>query len=222
MVTPRALDTGEIPGVIAQFRDAAKRARDAGFDGIELHGANGYLLDQFLRDGANRRDDIYGGSIENRAKLLLETVDAVLGVWEADRVGVRLSPAGTFNTMTDSAPVELFDHVVAELSNRGIGFVHVVEPGPDADGAGPGAASLNAAHFRPLIKGTLITAGGYDRDSGNAVLAEGNADLVAYARLYLANPDLPERFAAAAKLNDADPETFYQGGERGYIDYPTL
>ena len=223
--TPRALETGEIPGVIAQYAAAAQRAKEAGFDGVEVHGANGYLLDQFLQDGSNQRTDAYGGSIENRARLLLEVVDAVVGVWGRERVGVRLSPYGTFNDMHDSDPVALFTHVLERLSDRGIAYVHMIEP--RATSAGGGDAVLEAAPctsgiFRPLFDGVFISAGGYDREGALEAVASGRADAIAFGRAFIANPDLPERLQKNTSLNPYDRSTFYGGDARGYTDYPTL
>jgi N-ethylmaleimide reductase len=221
-VTPRALETDEIPGIIDQYRQAAENALAAGFDGVEIHSANGYLLDQFLQDGSNQRLDQYGGSLENRTRLLLEVTESVVGVWGADRVGIRLSPSGTFNDMKDSNPAALFDHAVNALNPFGLAYVHLVEPRwtsatPEAD-----IDLLTVGHFREIYPGTLITAGGYDRQQGNAVIAAGKADLVAYGRLFISNPDLPERFAQDAPLNAYDRSTFYGGDEHGYTDYPAL
>ncbi|HEY9633307.1 MAG TPA: alkene reductase [Coleofasciculaceae cyanobacterium] len=231
-VTPRALEIEEIPGIIEQYRQGAQNALAAGFDGVEIHSANGYLLDQFLQDGSNQRTDQYGGSIENRARLLVEVTEAVTSVWGAERVGVRLSPSGTFNSMHDSNPAALFSYVVNALNRFGLAYLHFVEPRLDADalkGWANGNITLDgkqagflARYFRPIFQGTIITAGGYDRDQGNEVLAAGDADLVAYGRLFIANPDLPERFAINAALNTPDRSTFYGGDERGYTDYPSL
>jgi N-ethylmaleimide reductase len=219
-VTPRALATSEIPEIVAQFRRGAELALDAGFDGVELHGANGYLLHQFLEDGSNRRTDAYGGSIENRARLLLEVTDAVVSVWGPERVGVRLSPKNGYQSMRDSDPAALYAHVAERLGERKIAYVHVVEPSePLTSGGGLGSTSR---FVRDRFGGAVVTNGGYDRESGEAVLASGAADLVAYGRLFLANPDLPRRFALGATLNAPDPATFYGGGAEGYIDYPAL
>lgn len=222
-VTPRALETEEIPGIIEQYRQGAENALAAGFDGVEIHSANGYLLDQFLHDGSNQRTDQYGGSIENRARLLLEVTEAVVGVWGADRVGVRLSPGGTFGSMYDSDPVALFDYVTIALNRFGLAYLHLVEPRISGNTTvEEDTPELGSHHFRPIFKGTLIAAGGYDREKGNAVLAAGDADLVAYGRLFISNPDLPKRFALNAPLNEYDRSTFYGGDERGYTDYPSL
>lgn len=222
-VTPRALETEEIPGIVEQYRQGAKNALDAGFDGVEIHSANGYLLDQFLQDGTNKRTDKYGGSIENRARLLLEVTEAVVNVWGSDRVGVRLSPTGTFNSMYDSNPEALFDYVASALNDFKLGYLHIVEPRIDGNTTVEEKESnLGVRYFRPLFKGTLMTAGGYDKEEGNAVLAAGDADLVAYGRLFIANPDLPKRFALNAQLNKPDRSSFYGGDAAGYIDYPSL
>lgn len=218
--TPRALQTDEIAGIVEQFRQGAQHAKAAGFDGVEVHGANGYLLDQFLEDGTNQRTDRYGGSVENRARLLLEVLDAVTGVWGSERVGVRLSPGGSFNDMFDSSPQETFAYAVRQLAGRKLAYLHLIEPAASAgEHAGP---DLSAKFFRPLFAGTLIVAGGYTLTRANAVLQAGLADLVAFGQLFLANPDLVERFREDAPLNKPDPDTFYGGGAKGYIDYPTL
>jgi N-ethylmaleimide reductase len=227
--TPRALDTGEIPGIVEQYRAGAANALAAGFDGVEIHGANGYLLDQFTRDGANRRDDIYGGSIENRIRLPLEVCEAVIGVWGAGRVGYRISPFQKFNSMSDGDPSATFARLVSALAELEIGYLHMVET--DAPG-GPSpetAAGSFLAARHPLFvgvrngfSGALIVNGGYDGARGAAVITSGAADLVAYAKLFLANPDLPRRLAAGAALNEPDKATFYGGGVEGYTDYPSL
>ena len=221
-VTPRALETDEIPGIIDQYRQAAENALAAGFDGVEIHGANGYLLDQFLQDGSNQRSDQYGGSIENRTRLLLEVTEAVVAVWGADRVGLRLSPNGTFNDMHDSDPAALFDYVVSALNRFGLAYLHLVEPRWTSPTPESDITALKTGHFRPLYHGTLITAGGYDRQQGNEVIAAGQADLVAYGRWFISNPDLPARFAEEAPLNAYDRSTFCGGDEKGYTDYPSL
>ncbi len=219
-VTPRALETDELPGIVAQYRHAAAQAKAAGFDGIEVHAANGYLLDEFLRDGSNQRNDAYGGGFDNRARLLLEVMEAVCAVWPAERVGVRLSPIQPFNDMRDSNPKGTFSRVVELLNRYGLGYLHLTEMGKDAPGAaGPHFDPLD---LRDLWQGVLMTNGGYDRDSANAVLAAGRADLVAFGALFIANPDLPARFRAGAALNTPDPATFYGGDAKGYTDYPVM
>jgi N-ethylmaleimide reductase len=217
---PRAMDVEEIANIVYQFKSAAYNARAAGFDGVEVHGANGYLLDQFLEDGTNQRTDDYGGSVENRARLLLEVVDAVCDVWQRDRVGVRLSPGGTFNDMFDSDPAATFSYAVKALASRDLAYLHLIEPA-QRQGEHP-LPDLSARFFRPLYPRTLIVAGGYNLKRANAALKEGIADLVAFGQLFLANPDLPERFRRNAPLNTPDPETFYGGGAKGYTDYPPL
>ena len=219
-VTPRALETSEIPGIVEQYRQGAKNALEAGFDGVEVHGANGYLLDQFLRDGTNKRTDEYGGSIENRARLLLEVTQAVTEVWGAGRVGVRLSPSGTFNDMHDSDPLATFGYAAEALNRFGLAYLHLIEV-VEAD-LRHGGMEVPTSYLRDRFTGTLIVNGGYDLDKSNAVLSSHKADLVAFGTLFIANPDLPQRFALNAPLNPADPSTFYGGGEKGYIDYPFL
>ncbi|OIP74647.1 MAG: alkene reductase [Oscillatoriales cyanobacterium CG2_30_44_21] len=221
-VTPRALELSEIPQIIEQYRLGAKNALEAGFDGVEIHSANGYLLDQFLQDNTNHRDDIYGGSVENRARLLLEVIEAVAEIWGGDRVGVRLSPSGTFNSMYDSNRAVTFGYAVKELNRFELAYLHLVAPRVEGFGTAEDQAELGADFFRPIYKGTIVTAGGYDLETGNAAIASGNADLVAFGRLYIANPDLVERFAANAPLNKPDRNTFYGGDEKGYTDYPTM
>jgi N-ethylmaleimide reductase len=223
--TPRALETDELPGIVADYVKGARNAQAAGFDGVEIHSANGYLLDQFLEDNVNHRTDQYGGSIENRARLLLEVVDAVVKVWGKGRVGVRLSPYGKFSDMGDSNPEALFTYVLQQLSLRGIAYAHVIEP--RAGSAGSGAAIDNskprtAPRFRKAFTGVLISAGGYDAKAAEEVIADGDADAVAFGRLFIANPDLPERFRSGAALNTPNRQTFYGGTEVGYTDYPSL
>lgn len=221
-VAPRALATEEIQGVVEYFRAGALGALAANFDGVEIHGANGYLLDQFLEDSTNRRTDEYGGSIENRARLLLEVVAAAIEVWGADRVGVRLSPAGTFNTMKDSDPAATFGYVTEQLGKLGIAYLHVIEPADKSAYKVGGEVVSATRHLKSLFKGTVITAQGYDFETGNAAVARGDADLVAFGKLFIANPDLPSRFRLRAPLNEPDASTFYGGDERGYTDYPAL
>ena len=225
--TPRALETEEIPKIVEQFQIGAANALAAGFDGVEIHGANGYLLDQFTRDGSNKRVDHYGGTIDNRIRLPLEVTQAVTSVWGAERVGYRVSPFQKFNTMSDSDPKATFAHLTAALDELGIGYLHLVEadaPGPVAVNTKsnkiPGTRHPLFTQLRDLFDGPLIVNSGYDGVRGNAVIASGAADLVAYAKLFLANPDLPRRFKLAAPLNEPDKATFYGGGAKGYTDYP--
>ena len=222
-VTPRALDLDEISVIVQQYRDGAKNALSAGFDGVEIHSANGYLLDQFLQDGTNHREDKYGGSVENRSRLLMEVVTAVTEVFGNDRVGVRLSPHGSFNDISESDPVKLFSHVAEALNRVAPVYIHLVEPrvfggGEESDFHGESATPT----LRKIFKGALISAGGYDREGGNIAIDKGDADLIAYGRPAIANPDLAERFAIQADLNPYDRATFYGGDAKGYTDYPTL
>ena len=220
-VTPRALELEEIPKIIEQYRIGAKNALEAGFDGVEIHSANGYLLDQFLQDNSNHRSDIYGGSVENRARLLLELTEAIVDVWGSDRVGVRLSPSGTFNSMYDSNRAETFGYAVKELNRFNLAYLHLVAPRVEGFGTAEDQPDLGANFFRPIYNGTIITAGSYSFETGNQAIASGYADLVAFGRIYIANPDLVERFAANAPLNNPDRNTFYGGDEKRYTDYPT-
>lgn len=220
--TPRALELSELPGIVEAFRQGAENAKEAGFDGVEIHGANGYLLDQFLQDATNKRTDKYGGSIENRARLLLEIVDAVISVWRKDRVGVRLSPYGTFNDMSDSDPIKLFTYVLTELSKKGIAYAHVIEP--RASGAGGRDGNIEnmpdtAILFREAFKGVIISAGGYDRADAMRAISEGCADAIAFGRYFISNPDLPEKLKNNSPLTKYDRSTFYGGTEKGYTDY---
>jgi N-ethylmaleimide reductase len=221
LVTPRELETDEIGGIVAQFRAGAENAKAAGFDGVELHGANGYLLDQFLRDGSNRRTDDYGGSIENRARFPLEVADAVSTVWGPQRVGYKLSPYFAGYSMSDSNPIETFSFLAAELSKRSLLYLHVTEAV-----AGPATAPAGTPRATPILRatfnGALIANGGYDAQSGHAAVARGEADLVAFGVPFLANPDLPARYRSNAALNPPDQATFYAGEEKGFVDYPAL
>lgn len=218
-VTPRALELYEIPGIVEDYRQAAENAKEAGFDGIEVHAANGYLLDQFLRDGTNHRTDEYGGPVENRARLLLDVMDAVTTVWNADQVGVRLSPINTFNDMTDSDPDATFGYVARQLNAYGLAYLHVVES--DMTGAAS-TQTFDKRKLRNAFRGTYIANGGYDKARATEAIANGHADFVAFGIPFIANPDLVERFALDAPLTESDQATFYGGDERGYIDYPFL
>jgi N-ethylmaleimide reductase len=215
MVTPRALTLAELPGIVEQFRKGAHNAKAAGFDGVELHGANGYLLDQFLRDGTNRRTDAYGGTVENRARLPLEVTKAVIDVWGADRVGYRISPNGAFNSMSDSDPIATFSYLAEQLNKFGIVYLHVVDP--VADGAKRVSPLLRRKFDR-----TYIVNGGFDLDSADAAIRNGEADLVAFGKPFLANPDLPQRYRVNAPLNVPNEATFYAGEDKGFTDYPAL
>src|SRR6202161_2780048 len=220
VVTPRALETDEIPGIVEDFRRGARYAREAGFDGVELHGANGYLIDQFLRDGTNRRTDRYGGSASNRARFLIEVMQALIGEWGGERVGVRLSPTNPYNDIADSNPAATFSTAARELNRLGIAYLHIVEPGP---GDPVAAGEMPDIHFfRKIWRGPLIANKVYDLERANAVLRDGDADLVSFAALYLANPDLDQRFRRGGPFNPPDRKTFYGGAAKGYTDYPAL
>lgn len=217
-VTPRALELDELPGIVNDYVIATKNALAAGFDGVEIHAANGYLLDQFLRDGTNQRTDQYGGSIENRVRLLLEVTKAVVDVAGADKVGVRISPLNPFNDISDSNPQALFNHVAKSLSTYGLAYLHVVEGGTHGIPTPP----FDFVELRNNFKGAYMANLSYDKAKGNAAIQSGKADCVAYGVPFIANPDLVERFRLDAPLNTADQNSFYGGTEKGYIDYPFL
>jgi N-ethylmaleimide reductase len=219
-VTPRALELDEIPGVIEQYRVAAENAKRAGFDGVEVHGANGYLLDQFLRDGTNKRTDAYGGSIENRARLLLEATEAVVKVWGGDRVGIRLSPISPANDIADSNPEPLFSYVVEQLNRFGLAYLHLVEGATGSSRAVTGQVDLQK--LRSLFKGLYVANNLIDRETALELRRTNAADLVAFGRPFISNPDLVERMRIGAPLTPANQETFYGGGAEGYTDYPFL
>ncbi|MDJ0588884.1 MAG: alkene reductase [Pleurocapsa sp. MO_226.B13] len=223
---PRALETSEISEIVEQFRVAAVNAKEAGFDGIELHGAFGYLIDQFLQDGSNQRQDEYGGSIENRARFLLEVVAATTQVWGDDRVGIKLSPSNTFYGMFDSDPQATFGYVIKELNSLNLAYIHLMEPN-EVDLNTRDVINPVLPVFSPLYQGNIITNGGYDHDTGNKAIASGRAELVSYGKPYIANPDLVQRFKQNAELNQPNPKTFYGRGDTenatvGYTDYPFL
>jgi N-ethylmaleimide reductase len=217
--TPRALDIAEIPAIVEDFRRAARNAIAAGFDGVEVHGANGYLIDQFLRDGSNRRNDAYGGSIENRTRFLVEVVQAVVDEIGADRVGVRLSPVTPASDSYDSDPQPLFERAVERLDRLGLAYLHVIE---GATGGPRDIAPFDYAALRAKFHGGWIVNNGYDRALAEAAVAEGRADIVAFGKAFISNPDLVERLRVNAPLAPWDNTTFYGGGAHGYIDYPTL
>jgi N-ethylmaleimide reductase len=220
--TPRALKLNEIPGIIQEFRAGAERGLRAGFDGVEIHGANGYLPDQFLQDGSNKRTDTYGGPIENRARFLLEVTQAAISVWGADRVGVRIAPSGTYGSMSDSSPSATFGYVTRQLDRLGIAYLHVIEPRiKGIEEIVNGQAPIAAQHLRRKFSRTLIAAGGFRADTAAAIIAAGDADLVAFGRYFISNPDLPERLRRGLPLSAYDRSTFYGGNARGYTDYPT-
>lgn len=210
---PRALDRSEIPGIVAAYKLGAENAQRAGFDGVEIHGANGYLLDQFLQDGSNKRTDDYGGSIENRARLMLEVTDAVTAVWGPNRVGMHLAPRGDMYSMGDSNLAATFGYVAEQLGRRGLAFIAARE-------------AVGANRLGPELKrkfgGVYIANEGFSFETASAAVAAGEADAVAFGQLYIANPDLPQRFALRAPLNTPDPKTFYGSGPQGYTDYPAL
>jgi 2,4-dienoyl-CoA reductase-like NADH-dependent reductase (Old Yellow Enzyme family) len=210
---PRVLETSEVKGVVEAFRRGAANAQAAGFDGVELHGANGYLLDQFLQDGANHRTDEYGGSIENRARLMLECADAAISVFGAGRVGMHLAPRGDAHGISDSDREATFTYVARELGKRKIAFIMARERVED-DSLGP--------KLRREFGGVYVANEALDQATGQQLLDEGKADAVAYGKLFIANPDLPERFAKGAPLNEAETSTFYSHGPEGYVDYPAL
>jgi N-ethylmaleimide reductase len=219
-VTPRTLATEEMAGLVADYRKAGANALAAGFDGLELHAANGYLIDQFLRDGSNRRIDRYGGSVANRVRLLIEVTETLIALAGRDRVGVRLSPTNPFNDMADSHPAALFGHAAEELDRLRCAYLHIVEPGP-TDPVAKGELP-DGKFFRARWRGPLMLNKGYDVERANAVIAEGTADLVSFAALFLANPDLPERLRRGGPFNPPDRKTFYGGDAKGYTDYPAL
>ena len=230
-VTPRPLEPEEIPGIIAAYRRGAENAQKAGFDGVHIHGANGYLLDQFLQDSTNNRSDGYGGPVQNRARLMLEVADACIDVWGADRVGMHLAPRMDSHDMGDSDRLGTFTYVARELGKRGLGWIHAREAqiGPDTklvDSQGNPREIKNRESIGPAIKrafgGPFIANEGFTQESAAKALAEGKADAVAFGKLFIANPDLVERFAKRALLNHWDTATFYTGGEKGYVDYPSL
>ena len=230
-VTPRALEASEIPGIIAAYKKGAENAKSAGFDGVHIHGANGYLLDQFLQDSTNQRSDAYGGSLENRARLMLEVTDAVCEVWGANRVGMHLAPRMDSHDMGDSNRLGTFSYVARELGNRGLGWIAAREQVIDehskpVDSQGRPKLIANPDSIGPQLKkafgGVYIANEGFDQKSAEQALTEGWADAVAFGKLFIANPDLVKRFADHAPLNEWDTKTFYAGGAKGYTDYPAL
>jgi N-ethylmaleimide reductase len=221
--TPRALETDEIAGVIDGYRQGARNALKAGFDGVEIHGANGYLIEQFLQSHTNLRTDRYGGSIENRVRLLLEITQAVIEVWGADRVGVRLSPYGIANDSGEADPMPLYSHAVQSLDALGLAYLHFIEP----RSSGTGRAEVNHQNvpsamllFRPMWRGVLITAGGFTGEAAEAAISAGHADAIAFGRIFISNPDLPRRLQHGFPLTPYNRATFYGGEEIGYTDYP--
>ncbi|MEN9680470.1 MAG: hypothetical protein RLZZ627_363 [Pseudomonadota bacterium] len=220
-VTPRALELSELPEIINQYVQASKNALSAGIDGVEIHAANGYLLDQFISSGTNQRNDAYGGSIANRIRLLLEVTDAVSRVCGAERVGVRISPFGTFNDMSEEDPEALFEAIADALSSRGLGYLHIVDPTFDGEASIRSRGQQLMTSLRHRFAGTLILCGGYDRSRADTALQEGRGDLIGFGRPFISNPDLPMRLETGAPQTAPDPTLFYGGGIQGYVDYPT-
>lgn len=216
---PRALTIDEIAGVLRDYISAAENAKKAGFDGVEIHAANGYLIDQFLRDGVNKRTDIYGGSVENRARFALEVTDAILNIWDSRRVGMRISPVSPFNDVSDSDPEKIFFHLAEALSRRGLGYLHVIE---GATGGPRDSVPFDYVALRKIFAGAYMSNNGYTREEAIEALAENRTDLIAFGRPFISNPDLVERLRRNAPLNPADKATFYGGDARGYTDYPSL
>src|SRR6266404_750869 len=220
--TPRPLETSEIPAVVDAYRQAAQNALQAGFDGVEIHGANGYLIEQFLQSHTNLRTDQYGGSIENRARFLMDVTQAVVEVWGADRVGVRLSPYGVANGSGEPDPMPLYSHAIKSLDPLGLAYLHFIEP----RSSGAGRAEVNHQNvpsamllFRPIWRGVLISAGGFTGETAEAAIAAGHADAIAFGRIFISNPDLPHRLKHGYPLTPYNRATFYGGGETGYTDY---
>ena len=223
--TPRALETHEIPGIIEGYAQAARNAMQAGFDGVEIHSANGYLLEQFMQSRSNQRTDAYGGSIENRVRLSLEVTRAVAAVWGPERVGIRLSPYGVANDSGEDDPMPLYSHIIGELDKLGLAYLHLIEPRSSGAGSGevdhqnvPSACAL----FRPAWHGVLMTAGNFKADTAAETVARGDADAIAFGRYFISNPDLPERIRQRAAFTPYNRPTFYGGGEQGYTDYTAL
>lgn len=216
-VLPRELRDEELPGIVAGFKKAAENARAAGFDGVEIHGANGYLLDEFLRDGSNKRSGAYGGSVENRARLLFEVIEAVCQVWEHERVGLRLSPLNSYNSMIDSDPIGLATWLAARLNDFGLAYLHMMRGDFFQQQKGDVMTPVRAN-----FKGVLIGNMGYDAQEAELAIANGNVDALAFGNGFLANPDLPARIKAKAALNQPDANTFYTPGAKGYTDYPLM
>lgn len=221
VLEPRALETSEMAGIVEQYRQGAMNAKEAGFDGVEVHAANGYLLEQFIKSGSNHRTDEYGGSLENRLRLPLMVIKAVIDVWGKDKVGVRVGPTGSFNGMHDDNPIETFTAFARHLNDLGIAYLEVVEDSFQGNHASGRPEDIIDA-IRAVYKGTYIANGAYTADEARTRISEGRCDLVTFGRPFIANPDLPERFRQNAPLNSWDDSTFYGGNEHGYTDYPTL
>jgi N-ethylmaleimide reductase len=221
--TPRPLETDEIPAIVEAYRQAARNALAAGFDGVEIHGANGYLIEQFLQSRSNLRTDRYGGGIENRVRLLMEVMQAAIDVWGANRVGVRLSPYGVANGSGEAEPMPLYKHAIEQLNPLGLAYLHFIEP----RSSGAGRAEVNwqgvpsaMVLYRPIWKGVLITAGGFTGEAADAAIADGYADAIAFGRIFISNPDLPSRLQHGHPLMPYNRKTFYGGDVEGYTDYP--
>ena len=221
--TPRALEASEIPAMIDAYREGAKNALQAGFDGVEIHGANGYLIEQFLQSRSNLRTDQYGGGIENRMRFLMEVTQAAIDVWGADRVGVRLSPYGIANGSGEADPMPLYSHAIKSLDKLGLAYLHFIEP----RSSGAGRAEVNHQNvpsamvlYRPMWRGKLISAGGFTGETAEAAIAAGHADAIAFGRIFISNPDLPRRLQHGYPLTPYNRATFYGGEEKGYTDYP--
>jgi N-ethylmaleimide reductase len=221
--TPRALETDEIPAIVEAYRQAACNALAAGFDGVEIHGANGYLIEQFLQSRSNLRTDRYGGGIENRVRFLMEVTQAAIDVWGANRVGVRLSPYGIANGSGEAEPMPLYKHAIEQLNPLGLAYLHFIEP----RSSGAGRAEVNwqgvpsaMVLYRPIWKGVLITAGGFTGEAAEAAIADGHADAIAFGRIFISNPDLPSRLQHGYPLTPYNRKTFYGGDVEGYTDYP--
>lgn len=221
VLEPRALETHEMAGIVEQYRQGALNAQKAGFDGVEVHAANGYLLEQFIKSGSNHRTDEYGGSLENRLRLPLMVIEAVIDVWGKDKVGVRVGPTGSFNGMHDDNPIETFTAFAKHLNDLGIAYLEVVEDSFQGNHASGRPEDIIDA-IRAAYKGTYIANGAYTAEEARTRISEGRCDLVTFGRPFIANPDLPERFRQNAPLNKWDDSTFYGGSEHGYTDYPTL
>jgi len=217
----RALEIDEIKAIVEDFRVASERVLAAGFDGVEIHSANGYLPDQFIQDGSNKRTDMYGGPIENRARFLMEVTKAVVSVWGPGRVGVRISPSGFFNEVSDSNPEATFGYVAEQLNNFDLAYLHIIEPRVMGDLTKvENGEPVAAAYLRKVYKGNIIVAGGFTGDSAEAILRKGDADLVTFGRYFASNPDLPERLRRKLPLNPYNRDAFWGGDEHGYNDYP--
>jgi len=221
--TPREISLSEIDALRKSYVHAATQAKLAGFDGVELHAANGYLLDQFLQDGSNHRTDVYGGSIENRCRLVLEILQDILPIWGGGRVGIRLSPYGAFNDMKDSDPVKLFTYLIEKLNPLHLSYLHLIEPRATSAGGSDQIAEdapSTGKLFRKLFAGKVVLAGGFNKTNATAAIAQGEADAIAFGRIFISNPDLPKRLEHDVPLTPYDRSTFYGGGDKGYTDYP--